>query len=168
MYNDVIFVICSNLCVSFSDKLIISDPVEFHDRSFLAHLYQLPWAEPLFTRRVEQSMLLGKHMTFCRVSNETLSLVWIKAKFYNIDCEKYMWSTPQSAEIIRFPNFTTLVKPASHCPFHSQRHHLDRSSSNAILNNSPECQFYYMIAFLAVAPYFIDVWEQNLRNFAVI
>lgn len=59
----------------FSDKLIISDPVEFHDRSFLAHLYQLPWAEPLFTRRIEQSMLLGKHMTFCRVSNETLSLV---------------------------------------------------------------------------------------------
>lgn len=65
---------CSNV-FSFADKLIISDPAEFHDRSFLAHLYQLPWAEPLFTRRVEQSMLMGKHMTFCRVSNETLSLV---------------------------------------------------------------------------------------------
>lgn len=62
----------------FPDKLIISDPVEFNDRSFLAHLYQLPWAEPLFTRRIEQSMLMGKHMTFCRVSNETLSLVSVK------------------------------------------------------------------------------------------
>lgn len=46
-------------------------------------------------------MLQGKHMTFCRVSNETLSL---------------------SAEIIRYPNFTTLVKPASHCPYQHRRH----------------------------------------------
>ncbi len=57
------------------DKLVISDPVEFHDRTFLAHLNQLPWSEPLFTRRVEQTMLNGKHMTFCRVSNESLSVV---------------------------------------------------------------------------------------------
>lgn len=57
------------------DKLIISDPVEFHDRSFMAHLNQLPWTEPLFTRRVEQTVLTGKHMTFCRVSNESISVV---------------------------------------------------------------------------------------------
>lgn len=59
----------------FSDKLIISDPVEYHDRSFMAHLNQLPWSEPLFTRRVEQTVLTGKHMTFCRVSNESISVV---------------------------------------------------------------------------------------------
>lgn len=58
-----------------ADKLIISDPAEFHDRSFMAHLNQLPWTEPLFTRRVEQSMITGKHMTFCRVSNESISVV---------------------------------------------------------------------------------------------
>lgn len=60
---------------SFADKLIISDPVEFHDRTFMAHLNQLPWKEPLFTRRVEQTIVMGKHMTFCRVSNESVSVV---------------------------------------------------------------------------------------------
>lgn len=57
------------------DKLIISDPAEFHERTFLTHLYQLPWHEPLFTRRVEQAILKGKHMTFCRTSKESVSVV---------------------------------------------------------------------------------------------
>lgn len=64
-----------HICFPLLDKLIISDPVEFHDRSFMAHLNQLPWSEPLFTRRVEQTVLNGKYMTFCRVSNESISVV---------------------------------------------------------------------------------------------
>uniref|UniRef100_A0A1B0CDV7 Uncharacterized protein n=2 Tax=Lutzomyia longipalpis TaxID=7200 RepID=A0A1B0CDV7_LUTLO len=82
---------------SILNKLIISDPVEFHDRTFLSHLNQLPWSEPLFTRRVEQTILTGKHMTFCRVSNESISI---------------------ASEILKFPNFTTFIKPPSHCPYH--------------------------------------------------
>ncbi|XP_059608084.1 MOXD1 homolog 1 [Phlebotomus argentipes] len=82
---------------SILNKLIISDPVEFHDRTFLSHLNQLPWSEPLFTRRVEQTILTGKHMTFCRVSNESISI---------------------ASEILKYPNFTTFIKPASHCPYH--------------------------------------------------
>uniref|UniRef100_A0A336L841 CSON004817 protein n=1 Tax=Culicoides sonorensis TaxID=179676 RepID=A0A336L841_CULSO len=78
------------------NKLIISDPAEFHERTFLTHLYQLPWHEPLFTRRVEQAILTGKHMTFCRTSNESISV---------------------PPEIFTYPNFTSLVKPASHCPY---------------------------------------------------
>lgn len=58
-----------------ADKLIISDPSELHDRSFMAHLNQLPWTAPLFTRKVEQTVLTGKHMTFCRVSNDSISVV---------------------------------------------------------------------------------------------
>nr|XP_036230713.1 MOXD1 homolog 1 [Bactrocera oleae] len=81
---------------SLLNKLIISDPVEFHDRTFLSHLKQLPWSEPLFTKRVEQTMITGKHMTFCRVSNESVSI---------------------PSEIIRYPNFTTYVKEPSICPF---------------------------------------------------
>ena len=61
----------------FLDKLVISDPIEFHDRTFLSHLNQLPWFEPLFTKRVEQIMIMGKHMTFCRLSNESISIVSI-------------------------------------------------------------------------------------------
>ncbi|XP_036334725.1 MOXD1 homolog 1-like [Rhagoletis pomonella] len=81
---------------SLLNKLIISDPVEFHDRTFLSHLKQLPWSEPLFTKRVEQTMITGKHMTFCRVSNDSVSI---------------------PSEIIRYPNFTTFVKEPSICPY---------------------------------------------------
>lgn len=73
--RNLLFDLFYHLTFSILDKLVISDPVEFHDRTFLAHLNQLPWSEPLFTRRVEQTMLMGKHMTFCRVSNESLSVV---------------------------------------------------------------------------------------------
>ncbi|XP_020809804.1 MOXD1 homolog 1 isoform X3 [Drosophila serrata] len=76
------------------NKLLISDPVEFHDRTFLSHLYQLPWHEPLFTKRVELEFITGKHMTFCRVSNDSISI---------------------PSEIIRFPEFTAYVKPAKTC-----------------------------------------------------
>ncbi|KAL9918508.1 MOXD1 homolog 1 [Glossina fuscipes fuscipes] len=82
---------------SLLNKLIISDPVEFHDRTFLSHLNLLPWTEPLFTKRVEYSMINGKHMTFCRVANDGVSI---------------------PSEIIRYPNFTAFVKPPSPCPYH--------------------------------------------------
>lgn len=49
--------------------------MEFHDRSFLSHINQLPWSESLFTKRVEHDIIMGKHMTFCRVSNESMSIV---------------------------------------------------------------------------------------------
>ncbi|XP_062127901.1 MOXD1 homolog 1 [Drosophila sulfurigaster albostrigata] len=81
---------------SLLNKLLISDPVEFHDRTFLSHINQLPWSEPLFTKRVEQAMITGKHMTFCRVSNESMSI---------------------PSEIIRYPNFTKFVKPPSRCTY---------------------------------------------------
>lgn len=106
-----------------TDKLIISDPVDFHDRSFMAHLNQLPWAEPLFTRRVEQTVLTGKHMIFCRVSNDSISVVsaltWLTTIWFSIRrwIDIYL-DLFQAAEIIRYPNFTALVKEASHCPYH--------------------------------------------------
>lgn len=74
-YSSLLTVLFEISHASTLDKLIISDPVEYHDRSFLAHLNQLPWTEPLFTRRVEHTVLTGKHMTFCRVSNESISVV---------------------------------------------------------------------------------------------
>ncbi|KAH8372725.1 hypothetical protein KR009_004044 [Drosophila setifemur] len=79
---------------SLLNKLFISEPVEFHDRSFLSHLIQLPWHEPLFTKRVEQEFINGKHMTFCSVSNDSISI---------------------PSEIIKFPIFTAFVKPATTC-----------------------------------------------------
>ncbi|CAD7088046.1 unnamed protein product [Hermetia illucens] len=100
---------------SLLNKLLISDPVEFHDRTFLSHLNQLPWNEPLFTKRVEQLMITGKHMTFCRVVNESVSI---------------------PPEIMRYPNFTTYVKPASHCPFQIPIEEASPSSHPQIYNPS--------------------------------
>ncbi|EDW94958.1 uncharacterized protein Dyak_GE19798 [Drosophila yakuba] len=79
---------------SLLNKLVISDPPEFHDRTFLSHLNQLPWHDPLFTKRVEQAFITGTHMTFCRVSKDSLSI---------------------PSEIIRFPEFTSYVKPPAAC-----------------------------------------------------
>lgn len=81
------------------DKLIIADPVEFHDRTFWSHLSQLPWNDPLFARRVEQIILTGRYMLFCRVVNDSISV---------------------PTEIIKYPNFTSLVVPANDlCPYQS-------------------------------------------------
>ncbi|XP_037953331.1 MOXD1 homolog 1 [Teleopsis dalmanni] len=99
---------------SLLNKLIISDPVEFHDRTFLAHLKQLPWSEPLFTKRVEQGMIMGKHMTFCRISNESVSI---------------------PSEIIRYPNFTNYVKPPSLCPYHILMDSAPLSSDATTISN---------------------------------
>jgi len=79
---------------SLLNKLVISDPAEFHDRTFLSHLNQLPWHDPLFTKRVEQAFITGTHMTFCRVSKDSLSI---------------------PSEIIRYPEFTAYVKPPAAC-----------------------------------------------------
>ncbi|KAL5275199.1 MOXD1 family protein [Megaselia abdita] len=96
---------------SLLNKLIISDPIEFHDRTFLSHLNQLPWSEPLFTKRVEQIMITGKHMTFCRVSNDSISI---------------------PSEIIRYPNYTTYHKPPGLCPYHFLRDNSGCVSINKI------------------------------------
>uniref|UniRef100_A0A453Z062 DOMON domain-containing protein n=1 Tax=Anopheles gambiae TaxID=7165 RepID=A0A453Z062_ANOGA len=93
---------------SILNKLIISDPVEFHDRTFLSHLNQLPWSEPLFTRRVEQSILTGKHMTFCRVSSDSISV---------------------ASEIFKYPVFDTFVKAPSQCPYHLFMEFADHTSA---------------------------------------
>ncbi|XP_055379541.1 MOXD1 homolog 1 [Condylostylus longicornis] len=82
---------------SLLNKLIISDPVEFHDRTFMNHLMILPWSEQLFTRRVEQNIINGKHMTFCKISNESASI---------------------PSEIICYPKYTPYIKLSSTCPYH--------------------------------------------------
>lgn len=55
--------------------LIIQEPAEFQDKTFLDHLIDVPWDDPLLTRRVEETLSKGKHMNFCRLSNDTLAMV---------------------------------------------------------------------------------------------
>lgn len=45
---------------SLSARLIISDPVEFHDRTFMSHLRQLPWDDQSFAQQFENVMNTGR------------------------------------------------------------------------------------------------------------
>ncbi|KAL1464560.1 hypothetical protein WDU94_004193 [Cyamophila willieti] len=64
--------------------LMIQEPVEFQDKTFLDHLIDVPWDEPLLTRRVEETLYKGKHINFCRLSNDTLAMPPVISTFPNI------------------------------------------------------------------------------------
>jgi hypothetical protein len=55
--------------------LEIMEPVEFQNKTFQQHLDNLPWEDSLLTKNIERRLINGKHMTFCRLHNDTLALV---------------------------------------------------------------------------------------------
>lgn len=55
------------------DQLIIKEPQEFRNKSFISHLNEIPWEEPLLTKRFEESFNMGPHLTFCRKRDDTLA-----------------------------------------------------------------------------------------------
>lgn len=59
------------------DQLIIKEPQEFRNKSFISHLNEIPWEEPLLTKRFEESFNMGPHLTFCRKRDDTLAFVSI-------------------------------------------------------------------------------------------
>lgn len=63
--------------VSVLSQLLIKEPFEFRNKTFIAHLNEIPWSEPLLTKRIEDTLYKGKHMTFCRKRDETLAVVSI-------------------------------------------------------------------------------------------
>ncbi|KAF4518098.1 hypothetical protein B566_EDAN007799, partial [Ephemera danica] len=67
----------------FTD-LQIRLPLEFQNKSFAAHLIDLPWAESLLTQRIEESFRHGPHMTFCRLKDDQLALPAVVQPFPNI------------------------------------------------------------------------------------
>lgn len=63
------------------DQLIIKEPQEFRNKSFISHLNELPWEEPLLTKRIEESFYTGQHLTFCRKKDNTFAIVSIMEKY---------------------------------------------------------------------------------------
>ena len=53
--------------------LLISEPAEFQNKTFNRHLLDLPWKE--IQQKVEDMFYHGKHMTFCRLDDDSLALV---------------------------------------------------------------------------------------------
>ncbi|XP_061718923.1 MOXD1 homolog 1-like [Cydia pomonella] len=52
--------------VGLMKELIIREPAEFQNKTFLAHLNQMPWSESVLTEQIEKTLYKGMHMTFCK------------------------------------------------------------------------------------------------------
>ncbi|XP_075210219.1 MOXD1 homolog 1-like [Lycorma delicatula] len=72
---------------SLLSDLIIKESQEFVNKTFTAHLQDIPWQEQMLTQRIEQALYYGKHMTFCRLNDDTLAM---------------------PSHIYSFPNYTVL------------------------------------------------------------
>lgn len=68
---------------NFFADLIIKESEEFSNRTFTTLLSDLPWTEKLLTQRVEDTFYHGKHMTLCRLYNNTLAMVSNLYERYN-------------------------------------------------------------------------------------
>lgn len=103
--------------ICFADKLVINDPVEFHDRSFLSHLHQLPWEDSSYASQLELLMTTGRYMLFCRISNESIRA---------------------PTEIIKYPSYVKKEREESKaCPYHSDYYsELYSSTSSKNFKNS--------------------------------
>ncbi|KAJ0174720.1 hypothetical protein K1T71_009828 [Dendrolimus kikuchii] len=74
--------------VGLMKELVIWEPSEFRNKSFMAHLNEMPWAETLLTEQIEKSLYKGMHMTFCKKRDDT-------------------WGAP--IQIQNYPNYTEIM-----------------------------------------------------------
>ncbi|XP_049876022.1 MOXD1 homolog 1-like [Pectinophora gossypiella] len=74
--------------VGLMKELVILDPPEFRNKTFMAHLNEMPWSEPLLTEKIEMSLYKGMHMTFCKKRDDS-------------------WGAP--IQIQNYPNYTELM-----------------------------------------------------------
>ncbi|CAG9564813.1 unnamed protein product [Danaus chrysippus] len=73
--------------VGLMKGLVIKEPLEFHNKTFMDHLNEMPWSEPLLTEQIEKKLYSGFHMTFCKKRDDS-------------------WGTP--IQIEEFPLFTEI------------------------------------------------------------
>ncbi|KAK9887700.1 hypothetical protein WA026_000021 [Henosepilachna vigintioctopunctata] len=68
---------------SIFDELIIKEPLEFQNKSFMTHLQSIPYNEPLLTKKMEEYFYTGLHLTFCRKRDDSLAIKEKIEKFPN-------------------------------------------------------------------------------------
>ncbi|XP_045500317.1 MOXD1 homolog 1-like [Colias croceus] len=73
--------------VGLMKGLVIKEPPEFRNKTFMAHLNEMPWSEPLLTEQIEKTLYRGWHMTFCKKRDDS-------------------WGAP--IQIQNYPNYTRL------------------------------------------------------------
>lgn len=114
-----------------ADKLVINDPVEFHDRTFMSHLYQLPWEDASYASQLEHLMTTGRYMLFCRISNESIRA---------------------PTEIIKYPNYLKKEKEVDKaCPYHI---YLELLSNNSTKNFRSAANIAYLAVLLTILKHF--------------
>nr|CAD7450704.1 unnamed protein product [Timema bartmani] len=69
---------------SLLTQLVIEEPREFRDKTFMSHLHELPWEEQLLTQRIEDTLIRGQHMVFCRRWDDELVIPAMFSMFPNI------------------------------------------------------------------------------------
>ncbi|KAL0821651.1 hypothetical protein ABMA28_005092 [Loxostege sticticalis] len=74
--------------VGLMKELIIREPVEFQNKTFMAHLNEMPWSERLLTEQIEKTLYKGSHMTFCKKRDDS-------------------WGAP--IQIQNYPNYTEII-----------------------------------------------------------
>ncbi|XP_022911259.2 MOXD1 homolog 1 [Onthophagus taurus] len=89
-------------------RLIIKEPFEFQNKSFLAHLQDIPYEEALITKKIEEYFHKGLHLTFCRKRDGSLAI---------------------KENVERFPNFTEYnLSKQSQCSYRSR---VSRNNKNS-------------------------------------
>jgi len=112
---------------SLLNKLVINDPVEFHDRTFMSHLYQLPWDDSSYASQLEHLMTTGRYMLFCRISNDSIRA---------------------PTEIIKYPTYVKKDKEVDKaCPYHI---YLELLSNNSAKNFRNFLQLAYSLSLIIV------------------
>ena len=118
-----------NFPIEILDKLVINDPVEFHDRSFMSHLHQLPWEDSSYASQLELLMTTGRYMLFCRISNESIRA---------------------PTEIIKYPTYIKREREESKaCPYHSD-YYSELYSSTSINNFNNPLKTLFLSSFLII------------------
>ncbi|XP_066153035.1 MOXD1 homolog 1 [Euwallacea fornicatus] len=56
------------------ERLVIKEPQEFRNKSFMMHLQSIPYNETILTKKMEEYFYKGLHMTFCRKRDDTLAI----------------------------------------------------------------------------------------------
>lgn len=57
------------------EQLIIKEPLEYQNKTFMSHLQNLPFNENSVTKNIEKFFYTGLHLTFCRKRDDTPAIV---------------------------------------------------------------------------------------------
>ncbi|XP_044759194.1 MOXD1 homolog 1 [Coccinella septempunctata] len=97
------------------DELIIKEPQEFQNKSFTTHLQNIPYSEPLLTKKMEEYFYTGLHLTFCRKRDDSLAIKETVEKFPNfsvyVNREKQSQCSYRNRKTVMVAGSSTSFRP---------------------------------------------------------